>query len=79
MILQSADDRSTDLAALQALLDHPDATASTRRHIGQEMRNIRHGAKGENDAAYQINFHFGQSPNWAVIHDIRIETEHRVA
>ena len=79
MILKSADDRSTDLAALQALLDHPDATASTRRHIGQEMRNIRHGAKGENDAAYQINFHFGQSPNWAIIHDIRIETEHHVA
>ena len=35
--------------------------------------------KGENDAAYQINFHYGNGKNWAVIHDLRIEHKGRVA
>jgi Nuclease-related domain len=79
MILKSADDRDTDLATLQTLLDHPDATAITRRKIEREMRNIRQGATSESDAAYHINFNFRQATDWAVIHDLRIETQHRVA
>lgn len=79
MILKSADDRRNDLATLQTLLFHHDAAEPIRRKIEQEIRNIQQGAASESDAAYQINFNFGQSPNWAVIHDLRIETKHRIA
>ena len=79
MILKTADHRTTDIEALQALLPHPAAGDPTRRKIEDEIRNIELGVKAEKEAAYEIDFHFGQSPNWAVIHDLRIETEQRVA
>ena len=40
---------------------------------------MRAGIKGEEEAAYEINFHYGASKNYAVIHDLRIEVEGRVA
>lgn len=79
MLIKTADDRRKDLEALQALLAHPRATVQTRTRIEQEMRNMRAGAKGEADAAYEIDFHHGASRNWAVIHDLRIEYQGRVA
>ncbi|HWN97255.1 MAG TPA: nuclease-related domain-containing protein [Methylomirabilota bacterium] len=39
----------------------------------------RSGLKGEAEAAYHIDFHLKQSPNWMVIHDLRIERSGRVA
>ena len=79
MILKQADDHTADIQALQALLAHPDAGGQTRRIIDKEIRSIGLGPRGENEAAYEINFHVRLSPNWVVIHDLRIETEHRVA
>jgi hypothetical protein len=79
MLIKTADDRGKDLEALQALLAHPRATAQTRTRIEQEMRNMRAGAKGEAEAAYEIDFHHKASRNWAVIHDLRIEYQGRVA
>lgn len=79
MLIKAANDRRKDLDVLQALLAHPRATAQTRTRIEQEMRNIRAGAKGEAEAAYEIDFHHKPSRNWAVIHDLRIEHQGRVA
>ena len=80
MLIKQADDRTGDIATLKALLAHPAATADTKRKMEQEIRNISSGAKGEQDAAYEIDFHYGAaSKNWAVIHDLRIEHGGRVA
>lgn len=79
MIIKTADDRTNDIGTLQGLLKHPAASADTRKKIEQEIRNIQSGAKGEADAAYEIDFHYGESKSWAVIHDIRIEHKGRVA
>ncbi len=79
MLIKAATDRSQDLNTLQALLAVPGITASTRALIDKEIRNIRAGAKGEAEAAYEIDFHHKASRNWAVIHDLRIEHEGRVA
>jgi hypothetical protein len=79
MLIKSAADRATDLATLQSLRAHPKATADTRTRIDQEIRNIRAGAKGEAEAAYEIDFHHKLSRNWAVIHDLRVEYQGRVA
>lgn len=79
MLIKEADDKTEDLATLKSLLNHPSATADIRKRIEQEIRTISSGAKGEADAAYEINFHYGPSKNWAVIHDLRLEHKGRVA
>ncbi|MEI2678561.1 MAG: nuclease-related domain-containing protein [Burkholderiaceae bacterium] len=79
MLIKAATDRSQDLETLQSLLTAPGITASTRTLIDKEIRNIRAGAKGESEAAYEIEFHHKASRNWAVIHDLRIEHQGRVA
>lgn len=79
MLIKSADNKTKDIDTLQGLLNHPAATAETKRKIEQEIRFMLSGVKGEKDAAYEIEFHYGPSKNWAVIHDLRIEHKGRVA
>lgn len=50
-----------------------------RQRLEKDLAAIRAGAKGEEEAAYHIDFHLKDSPNWAVIHDLRIEWNGRVA
>ncbi len=50
-----------------------------RRRLERELAQHRAGARAEQEAAYHINFHLKASPNWAVIHDLRIECKGRVA
>jgi hypothetical protein len=79
MLIKQADDKTKDIKTLRELLTHPAANADTKRKIDQEIRNISFGVKGEQDAAYEIDFHYGPSKNWAVIHDLRLEHDGRVA
>jgi hypothetical protein len=79
MLIKSADDRQPDINALTALLERPDVDADTRRRIEREIKVVRAGAAGQRDAAYEIDFHYGPRPGWAVIHDLRLEVEGRVA
>lgn len=73
MIIKEADDKAGDIETLQALLTHPAAQADTRKRIEQEIRNIKAGVRGEQEAAYEMKVHYGNSRNWAVLHDLRIE------
>lgn len=77
MIIKNADDRSVDTQLLEQLL----ATASNgqRKKIESELRNLRAGLKAEKDAAYLIDFHYKDSPTFAIIHDLRLEVEGRTA
>lgn len=79
MLIKQADDKTPDVEILKTLLTHPEASADTRKKIEQEIRNISSGEKGERATAYEIDFHYGPSKNWAVIHDLRIEHGGRVA
>jgi hypothetical protein len=79
MLIKSADDKSPDIQALQALAQRSDATPEIRKRIEQEVRNIRSGLRGEGEAAYEIEFHYAASRNWMSIHDLRLECEGRVA
>jgi hypothetical protein len=47
--------------------------------IERELKAIRSGVYGERDSAYYIDFYFGDSKNWAVIHDLRLEHKGQVA
>lgn len=77
MIIKSADDRSRDLAELEATL----AIASGQRkaQLERELRNIRAGLKAEQEAAYLIDFHLRASSITGVIHDLRLDIGGRVA
>ncbi len=75
MQIKAADGRNSDVLALELLLDRPDVPVATRKRIEAEIRNIRAGEKGEQDAAYEIELWFGRGQNWATIHDLRIEVD----
>lgn len=79
MLLKQADGRDADIQALNELLLHQTTPPTTKVRIQQEIRNIRAGESGEAEAAYELNFHFGKSKNWAVLHDLRLECDGRVA
>lgn len=79
MLIKPADDRTPDLQALRALADRPDVPSDVRSRIEQEIRTIQSGVRGEQEAAYEIEFHYGKSRNWMSIHDLRLECEGRVA
>lgn len=79
MLIKTVDDKTTDVDRLHALANHPKATADQRRLIEKEVRTVLSGIKGEKEAAYEIDFELAASDNWAVIHDLRLEHEGRVA
>jgi len=79
MLIKSADDQQPHVAALERLLAGPAVNSTTQSAIERELRAIRAGAKGERDAAYEIDFYYAKAPNRAVIHDLRLELDSRVA
>ena len=74
MILKHPDDKQPDLALLRSLLIHPAADEAKKKRIDLEMKKIQAGIRGEAEAAYEMQVLYGQADNWAVIHDLRIET-----
>jgi hypothetical protein len=79
MLLKSADDKSGDIVALEALVRRSDVVVRQRRSIEDEIWAIRLGMRAEADAAYQLDFDLADSKHWAVIHDLRIDVDGRVA
>jgi hypothetical protein len=77
MIIKSKDEAA--VGSLQELLALPSLTHRQRDAVGRELRLVRSGAEGEKEAAYHIDFHLKDSKNWAVIHDLRLEHNGRVA
>lgn len=77
MRVKAADDRTAELAMLDA---HAKAAEpATRKRLDEELRIRRAGLKGEVESAYHIDFHFGTTKNWAIVHDLRLEFGGRVA
>lgn len=79
MLIKTADDKQPDIDVLNRLLAQPDLDVAIRRRIETELRRVQAGARGEREAAYEIEFHFGANPNRMTIHDLRLEVEGRVA
>jgi hypothetical protein len=75
LIVKQRDSHGT-VGELEALKSAHPREAS---RIDGEIRKVRAGEKGEQDAAYFLDFMFGTSKNHAVIHDLRIEHGPRVA
>jgi len=79
MLIKPIDERNSDITILNKLLEHPGINAGVRQKIEREIKQIRAGVKGENDAAYEIEFYLKDGKNYATIHDLRVEHNGRVA
>lgn len=77
MLIKKADDHTEELQQLENAVAMLKGEAAKRAE--SELKQRRAGVKGEADSAYQIDFHWEQSPNRAIIHDLRIEHAGRVA
>ncbi len=77
MILKQADSKEPQIKQLEQLLAI--APTESKGKIEQEFRMIRAGQKGESEAAYLIDFDLKDSERTAVIHDLRLEANGRVA
>jgi len=79
MIIKQADDRTHDIQTLQHIIQLPYISRDQLNRAKRELIALRSGLKGEREAAYHINFHYGKGENYAIIHDLRLEHEGRVA
>jgi hypothetical protein len=78
MIIKRRDSKESDIKELTSLLSLP-LPENKKFLIERELRFLKSGEKGEKDSAYFIDFSFGPSERWAVIHDLRLEHRDRVA
>jgi hypothetical protein len=78
MIIKRMDPKKEEKEQLRGLLQ---GQLSEKQSflIERQLRNIEAGERGEKDSAYFIDFYFGKSANWAIIHDLRIQHEGQVA
>ena len=79
MIIKSKDKAEVALKQLEEIQNIPSITRQTRTKVEREIQIIKKGLRGEKDSAYYIDFYFGDSKNWAIIHDLRIEHKNLVA
>ncbi|WIG55478.1 MAG: hypothetical protein OJF61_001264 [Rhodanobacteraceae bacterium] len=77
MLIKKADDHTEELQQLERAVAMLKGEARKRAEFDLKQRKA--GMKGEADSAYQIDFHWEQSPNRAIIHDLRIEHAGRIA
>lgn len=79
MIIKQADDRTHDIETLEHIIRLPYISRDQAKRAEKELIALRSGLKGEREAAYHIDFHYGTGENYAIIHDLRLEYEGRVA
>jgi hypothetical protein len=78
MIIKGMDPKKEEKEQLRGLLQGQ-LSEKQRFLIERVLRNIEASERGEKDSAYFIDFYFGKSANWAIIHDLRIQYEGQVA
>jgi hypothetical protein len=72
MIVKKRDSKEADINELTSLLSLP-LPDHKRFLIERDLRFMKSGEQGEQDSAYYIDFYHASSPNWVVIHDLRLE------
>lgn len=79
MILKTADDKSPQIAQLEAWLADPTLNTPQKQWLTDELFRLRMDIQGERDAAFYLDSHFKDSENHVVIHDLRLEVDGDVA
>ena len=73
------DSRANDIAILKEILQNKSLSQNQKNLVEKEISNINKGLEGERKAAYELDFYFKNAKNTAIIHDLRIEHDGRVA
>lgn len=77
MLIKSTDSKQLEVEQLESLIAM--APGAARKSMQDELRRLQAGIRAEAGAAYLIDFDLQQSENTAVIHDLRMEINGRVA
>lgn len=77
MLLKNADIKSKDIEELEKISQSAPQAQQVR--IKQEILMIQAGVKGEQEAAYHLNFTYKDSEKYIILHDLRLEIGGRVA
>lgn len=77
MLLKPPDDKTPAIAEIERLLSI--SSGRTKGAVLDELKRMRLGIRGEAESCYEIDFHFKNSLNKIVIHDLRLEVNGRVA
>lgn len=78
MIIKEKDDSKDVLHRLDEL-KKISLSAKQRFLVDREIKMFAAGVRGEKTSAYFLDFEWGNSENWGIIHDLRIEHEGRIA
>ncbi|MDR7136106.1 hypothetical protein J2X06_003324 [Lysobacter niastensis] len=76
VLIKKADDHSAFIRELERTASGNGLEA---KRATDELRIRQAGLRGEAESAYLIDFDFANSRNWAVVHDLRLEQNGRVA
>ncbi|MBB6577516.1 hypothetical protein HNP33_001572 [Comamonas odontotermitis] len=79
MLIKSVDDQSKRTELLESLQQSPLLDEEQKRWLEKELRILRAGRSGERNAAHYLDRYYKDSPNLAVIHDLRLEMDGDVA
>lgn len=79
MLIKSADDKTSQITTLQALLADERVPVEKKQLIERELRNLSTGIETERQAAFEIDFYAASSKNMFVMHDLRLDINGRVA
>src|SRR5437899_11522442 len=79
MLLKSADDKEHQITVLKNLLGHEKISSEKKQWIDRELRNLKAVIANEKQAAFELDFHFGNSKRHIILHDLRLEIDGRVA
>ncbi len=79
MIIKTKDAPEHTIFVLETILTIPELPKATRKRVQKELDFFKRGIYGEKNAAYYIDFHFKDQPDWAIIHDLRLKLNGRVA
>jgi hypothetical protein len=79
MIVKPWTERSQDIAALTRLIESGNLPDTTLKRAQIQLMKLKAGTQGEKAAAYEIARLYGNDPDYAVIHDLRIEMDGQVA
>lgn len=79
MIIKQREGNHNNIEQLKTLLKLPHLSNEQQHKIKQELWNQRVGEKGEKNSAHYIDFYYGHNKHWAIIHDLRLEWNGKVA
>lgn len=72
MIIKNMDEYSAELAAIERLL-LSDPAKSIAEALLRDRNTILSNLQHKRDAAYHLDFYFTDTPDWVILHDLRLE------